>query len=35
LLAQGFRTEFLGVVMPRGNEIGYNREVVYLIDDWR
>jgi predicted N-acetyltransferase YhbS len=35
MLAQGFRTEFQGVVMQRGNEIGYNREGVYLIDDWR
>lgn len=35
MLAQGFRTEFQCVAMQRGNEIGYNREGVYLIDDWR
>jgi hypothetical protein len=35
LLAQGFRTENQGVVMQRGNEVGYNHEGVYLIDDWR
>jgi len=35
LLAQGFRTDFQGVVMQRGNDSGYNHEGVYLIDDWR
>jgi len=35
LLAQGFRTEIQGVAMERGNRAGYNREGVYLIDDWR
>ena len=35
LLGQGFRTENQGVVMQRGNEIGYNHQGVYLIDDWR
>jgi len=35
MLAEGFRTEFQGVAMQRGNEIGYSREGVYLIDDWR
>jgi hypothetical protein len=35
LLAHGFRTEFQGVAMQRGNDAGYNREGVYLIDDWR
>jgi len=35
LLAQGFRTEVQGVVMQWRNEVGYNREGVYLIDDWR
>jgi GNAT superfamily N-acetyltransferase len=35
LLAQGFRTELQGIVMQRGNDAGYNREGIYLIDDWR
>lgn len=35
MLAHGFRTDFLGVVMSRPNEEGYNRKGVYLIDDWR
>ncbi|PSH05087.1 MAG: GNAT family N-acetyltransferase [Acidobacteria bacterium] len=35
MMAQGFRTELQGVALQRGNEIGYNREGVYLIDDWR
>jgi hypothetical protein len=24
-----------GIVMQRGNDAGYNREGIYLIDDWR
>ena len=35
MLAQGFRAEFQGVAMHLGNDPGYNREGVYLIDDWR
>jgi predicted N-acetyltransferase YhbS len=35
MLARGFRTDFLGVVMQRPNEPGYNRAGVYVIDDWR
>lgn len=35
MLDQGFRIESEGVVMQRGDEIGYNRSGVYLIDDWR
>jgi GNAT superfamily N-acetyltransferase len=35
MLARGFRTELQGVAMQRGNEQGYNRPGVYLIDDWR
>ena len=35
LLSHGFRTEFQGVAMHRGNDAGYNREGVFLIDDWR
>jgi hypothetical protein len=31
----GFRTDIQGVAMHRPNEAGYNREEVYLIDDWR
>jgi GNAT superfamily N-acetyltransferase len=35
MLARGFRTDMLGVVMSKPNEPGYNRPDVYLIDDWR
>ena len=35
MLDQGFRIESQGLNMQRGNEIGYNRSDVYLIDDWR
>ncbi len=35
MLARGFRTELTGVAMQHGNEPGYNRPGVYLIDDWR
>ncbi|HET6891072.1 MAG TPA: hypothetical protein VFH31_08215, partial [Pyrinomonadaceae bacterium] len=35
MLAYGFRSDLLGVVMQRPNEAGYNRPGVYLIDDWR
>jgi acetyltransferase (GNAT) family protein len=35
MLDQGFRTESQGLVMQRGDEAGYNRPDVYLIDDWR
>ncbi len=35
MLARGFRTEFEGIAMQHGNEPGYNRPEVYLIDDWR
>ena len=35
LLAHGFRTEFQGIAMQRGNDAGYNRPGIFLIDDWR
>jgi GNAT superfamily N-acetyltransferase len=35
MLAHGFRTLMLGVIMQRGNELGYNVPSVYVIDDWR
>jgi GNAT superfamily N-acetyltransferase len=35
LIGRGFRTEVQGVAMHRGNDPGYNRPGVYLIDDWR
>ncbi len=35
MLARGFRTELMGIAMQHGNEQGYNRPGVYLIDDWR
>lgn len=35
MVAHKFRTDIQGVTMDRPNEPGYNREDVYLIDDWR
>ena len=35
MIKRGFRTDFLGVAMARPNEAGYNREDIYVIDDWR
>jgi len=33
--ALGFRTEFQGVAMQRGNQPGFCRPGLYVIDDWR
>jgi GNAT superfamily N-acetyltransferase len=35
MIKLGFRTDIQGVAMHRPNEMGYNREEVYVIDDWR
>lgn len=35
MIARKFRTDIQGVAMHRPNEPGYNKEDVYLIDDWR
>lgn len=35
LLDRGYRTILQGVAMERANRSAYNREGVYLIDDWR
>jgi GNAT superfamily N-acetyltransferase len=35
MIELGFRTDIQGVAMQRPNETAYNREDVYLIDDWR
>ena len=35
MLSKGFRIDMLGVVMQNGNDVGYNRPDVYIIDDWR
>ncbi len=35
LVRAGFRTDTSGVTMHRPNEPGYDREDVYLLDDWR
>jgi hypothetical protein len=35
MVERGFRAEVQGVAMHRGNDPGYNRPGVYLIDDWR
>jgi predicted N-acetyltransferase YhbS len=32
---RGFRTDRQGVAMHRGNDAGYNRPDVFVIDDWR
>jgi len=33
--ARGFRTVVQGVTLHRGNEEGYSRPGVHVIDDWR
>jgi GNAT superfamily N-acetyltransferase len=35
MIERGFRTDMQGIAMQRPNEPGYNREEIYLIDDWR
>ena len=35
MLARGFRTDIQGVAMERPHEEGYNRQGIYLLDDWR
>jgi GNAT superfamily N-acetyltransferase len=35
MIARKFRTDIQGVAMHRPNEPGYNRQDVYLVDDWR
>lgn len=35
LVSTGFRTDMPGVTMHRPNAPGYDREDVYLLDDWR
>lgn len=35
MVARKFRTDIQGIAMHNPNEPGYNREDVYLIDDWR
>jgi GNAT superfamily N-acetyltransferase len=35
MIERGFRTDMQGIAMHRPNEPDYNREGVYLIDDWR
>jgi len=35
MVANGFRTDLQGVAMQKGNEIGFNRSGLYVLDDWR
>jgi len=35
MIDRGFRTDMQGVAMQKPNEPGYNREEIFLIDDWR
>lgn len=35
MIDEGFGIIQQGIVMQRGNEVGYNRPGVYLLDDWR
>jgi hypothetical protein len=35
MMARGFRTAFIGVALHQGNEAGFNRPDVYVVDDWR
>lgn len=35
MLSYGFHIDMLGIAMQKGNDVGYNRSDVYIIDDWR
>lgn len=35
MIDRGFRTDMQGIAMHRPNEPGYNRDEIFLIDDWR
>jgi GNAT superfamily N-acetyltransferase len=35
MVGRQFRTEMMGVAMQKGNDPGFNRPGVYVIDDWR
>jgi GNAT superfamily N-acetyltransferase len=35
MLSNRFRIDMLGIAMQKGNDVGYNRPDVYIIDDWR
>ncbi len=35
MLTNGFRIDMLGIAMQKGNDVGYSRPDVYVIDDWR
>ena len=35
MLGVGFRTDLQGVAMERGDDAGYNRPGVFVLDDWR
>ena len=34
MLSNGFHIDMLGVAMQKGNDEGYNRYKVYIMDDW-
>ena len=35
MIQMGFKTDFQGVLMTKGNESGYHTENSYVVDDWR
>jgi predicted N-acetyltransferase YhbS len=35
MVGRGFRTDLIGVAMQEGNDTGYNRSGLYVLDDWR
>jgi GNAT superfamily N-acetyltransferase len=35
MLSNRFQIDMLGIAMQKGNDVGYNRPDVYIIDDWR
>jgi hypothetical protein len=35
MVGRGFRSDLIGVVMQEGNDPGYNRSGLYVLDDWR
>jgi hypothetical protein len=35
MVGRGFRTDLIGVAMQEGNDSGYKRSGLYMLDDWR
>lgn len=35
MVGRGYRTELMGVALQSGNDQGFNRPGVFVLDDWR